>query len=154
MLVKIFSHSSIRSIRRSEGQAIFILTTQIGDKEATLSKKISFKKDPKEGEYEEATDKLSNLIVNLSAIRRLTNKCDALEIYTDSTYFSSAFEQGWIEKWKKSEWKNAQGEEIAHAKYWQEIDAKLSELNIKPIIHIKEHHPYSNWLEREAEKET
>lgn len=151
MLVRIYTYSTIKSIRPTKGVSLYVLATEIGDSEATLQGQISFRENPKEkSEREKASDKHSQLITALEAIKRLNMKCDALEIYTDSTYLLTAFEAGWLEKWKRSDWKDAHGQEIAHKELWQEIDSKLSEIGVTPIFHLKEKHPWTGWFEREG----
>lgn len=98
-----------------------------------------------------ASAKVADLIVNLSAISRLTNNCNELEIYTDSSYFCAGWDAGWIEKWKNNGWVNGKGEPVAHADYWKMIDEKLSKLGLRPIFHLMEHHPWTNWFKRQAE---
>lgn len=146
-----------------------MLATEIQGREVTLSGGILFKNDPENKEAKSASakvdnlscgvvdkkisksasDKVSNLIVTLSAISRLTNSCDALELYTDSSYIAAGWECGWLDKWRNNGWLNSQGKPVAYAEYWQEIDKKLSALGVRPKIHIMERHPWSAWFENE-----
>lgn len=151
MLVKIYTYSTIKSIRPTEGVGLYILATEIGDSEATLQGQVRFREDPEEKwEYEKASDKLSQLITALEAVKRLNMKCDALEIYTDSSYLVAGWDAGWIDKWKNNGWKDVHGKEIAHSKLWQGIDEKLTEINAKPLFHLMERHPWTGWFEREG----
>jgi len=143
MKVKIYEYSSIKTPKQTDGVGLYVLESEKDGKEITLSGGIRIEK---------ASDKLSNLIVNHTAIDRLTIKCTELEIYTDSAWIEAAFSAGWLEKWKKSGWKNAQGKDLAHAEHWKEIDRKLTELSLIPTFHVGEHHAYSGWLEAEAKR--
>ena len=152
MLVKIYTYSNIKSIRPKEGVGLYILCAEIGGREATLQGEVRFRENPQgKAQYQKATANVSELIVNLSAIERFTNKCDSLEIYTDSSWFAAGWDAGWLDKWKNNGWKNNKGEPVAHMEEWQAIDKKLTELNIRPVFHLMEHHPYKKWFEHEME---
>lgn len=43
-----------------------------------------------------------------------------IDVYTDSTYLRNAFEQGWLEKWKKNDWKRS-GKEVLNVDLWKEL---------------------------------
>ena len=150
MLVKIYVFTTIKSIRPAEGMGKYVMTTEANGKEVTLTGEISFKENPSEKwDHEMASNKVANLIVTQSAIARLTNKCDALEVYTDCDWVAAAFNAGWLENWKNNDWLNALGNPVASAEEWKAVDAKLTELSIKPVIHLKEPHPFRKWFEME-----
>lgn len=169
MLVKIYTMNTIKSVRPAEGLGLYVLATEVSGKEVTLSGAILFKNETEKEEEKKppvrenslfcgvvdkkisktASAKVADLIVTLSAIERLTNNCDALEIYTDSSYIAAGWECGWLDKWKNGGWKNNRGESVAHSGYWKEIDARLVSLNVRPVLHIMEHHPWSSWFENE-----
>ena len=152
MLVKIYMHVTIKSVHPMEGVGLYVLATEIGEKEVTLNGEVAFRENPSDKEYEMACERLASLITTKAAVNRLTEKCDALEVYTDSTYVAAGFQMGWIENWKSNGWKNARGETVAYAEHWKEIDEKLSSLKVKPVMHVLEHHPFKKWLESEAKK--
>lgn len=132
-----------------------MLATEIGGKEVTLQGEVRFVENPeKKTEYKKASDKVANLIVNLAAIERLTKNCDELEIYTDSSWVVAGWDAGWLDKWRENNWKNSQGEPVAHADLWQQVLRKLEEFGLTPKFHLMEHHPWTNWFEREAERIT
>lgn len=152
MLVKMYMHVTIKSMHPMEGVGLYVLATEIGEKEVTLNGKVSFRENPSEDEYEMACEKLANLITTKAAVNRLTEKCDALEIYTDCTYLAAGFSMGWLDRWKQNGWVTAHGEPVSYEAEWKSIDEKLTSLNVRPVMHVLEHHPFKNWLEREAQK--
>lgn len=151
MLVRIYEYTTIKSIRPVEGVGLYILATEIGGTEATIQGEILFKENPeKKGEFEKASDKVSHLITALEAVKRLNEKCDALEIYTDSSFLVAGWDAGWLDKWKNNGWKDVHGNDIAHKELWQGIDNKLTEIGAKPLCHLMERHPWTGWFEREG----
>jgi ribonuclease HI len=52
-------------------------------------------------------------------------------INCDSAYIVNAFEDGWIDKWKKNGWKNSKGEDVVNQDYWNIIIEQKSKYNIK-----------------------
>ena len=148
MHVRIYTHSSIRSIRPAAGVARYILETEIGGKEATLSGKVVFKNNPTEKwEHEKASNYLAQIICLTSAMQRLTSKCDSLEIYTDSELIEYRFEE--IDELSRKDFMDTRERKIAGADYWKRINEILCRFNLKPIIHVKEHHSFRKWFEEQ-----
>ena len=56
---------------------------------------------------------------------------NCLTINCDSAYIVNAFEDGWIDKWKKNGWKNSKGEDVVNQDYWNLIIGQKSQYNIK-----------------------
>lgn len=56
---------------------------------------------------------------------------NCLTINCDSAYIVNAFEDGWIDKWKKNGWKNSKGEDVVNQDYWNLLIEQKSEYNIK-----------------------
>lgn len=96
----------------------------------------------------EMTANQSNLIVLEKALTRMNIKCE-LDIWTDSQYIASAFEQEWIKSWITNGWKGANGQEIAHKKEWQKLIMQIQGNIVR--FHVKEDHEYRSWLIDEVE---
>lgn len=56
---------------------------------------------------------------------------NCLTINCDSAYIVNAFEDGWIDKWRKNGWKNSKGEDVVNQDYWNLLIEQKSEYNIK-----------------------
>lgn len=60
------------------------------------------------------------------------NTSDNLMIVNcDSAYIVNAFEDGWIDKWKKNGWKNSKGEDVVNQDYWNKLIEQKKQYNIK-----------------------
>jgi ribonuclease HI len=56
---------------------------------------------------------------------------NCLTINCDSAYIVNAFEDGWIDKWKKNGWKNSKGEDVVNQDYWNVLIEQKVRYNIK-----------------------
>jgi ribonuclease HI len=56
---------------------------------------------------------------------------NCLTINCDSAYIVNAFEDGWIDKWKKNGWKNSKGEDVVNQDYWNVLIEQKAKYNIK-----------------------
>jgi ribonuclease HI len=56
---------------------------------------------------------------------------NCLTINCDSAYIVNAFEDGWIDKWKKNGWKNSKGEDVVNQDYWNLLIEQKGQYNIK-----------------------
>ncbi len=59
----------------------------------------------------------------ISALSALREPC-AVELYTDSQYIEKAINDGWLEGWKKKNWKR-KGGELKNVDLWQRLDGLL-----------------------------
>ena len=73
-----------------------------------------------------------------------------IDIYTDSSYLTSALDLDWIHKWQQSGWKNSKGEPVKHADKWQKTLILLN--GTRFYVYTNQHHEYSNWLKSQCEK--
>ena len=56
----------------------------------------------------------------IDALSILTKPC-SVRINTECEHILNVFENGWIEKWKESDWKTAKGKPVANAELWQQL---------------------------------
>ena len=56
----------------------------------------------------------------IDALSILTKPC-SVRINTECEHILNVFENGWLEKWKESDWKTAKGKPVANAELWQQL---------------------------------
>lgn len=129
------------STKKKIGAWMAILATKTAaGKEATLT--IN-------GELEEATQNMADIIALTKAVKRMT-KPSKIHIYTDSQYISGALEQDLPTKWESQGWKTSAGSDVKNAEAWKELTAGLRIHDIE--IHTREDHSFREWMEHEGEK--
>ena len=74
-------------------------------------------------------------------------------MYCECDYVAAGFKQGWIERWKASNWTTSANKEVRNRKEWEELDALVQQYQHKIVFHVKEEHTYRNWLKSNVEKE-
>ena len=83
------------------------------------------------------TNNRAEMLAIIKSIDYLSNKSffdsidNLLFINCDSAYIVNAFEDGWIDKWKKNGWKNSKGEDVLNQDYWNILIDKKCKHNIK-----------------------
>jgi len=102
--VNVYIYSGIRTIKKSDGAAGYVLSYMTkNDIEATLSNIVYL---------EDVTRHEAELEVLNQALSRLNTKEIEIDIYTDSSYLTSALDLDWIHKWQQSGWKNSKCEPV------------------------------------------
>lgn len=56
----------------------------------------------------------------IDALSILTKPC-SVRINTECEHILNVFENGWLGKWKESDWKTAKGKPVANAELWQQL---------------------------------
>jgi len=83
------------------------------------------------------TNNRAEMLAIIKSVKALSNRGffnsadNSLFIHCDSAYIVNAFEDGWIEKWKKNGWKNSKGEDVVNQDYWNILIEQKSQYNIK-----------------------
>ena len=70
-------------------------------------------------------------------IKLLKEECE-VEVYSDSAYVVNAFNQGWIENWRKNNWKTASKEPVKNKELWEELYELVRKFDVK-FIKVKGH---------------
>jgi len=83
------------------------------------------------------TNNIMEITAVIEALKLLKYECE-VEIYSDSAYVVNAFNQKWIENWKKNNWKNSSKENVKNKELWQELDKLVNNHKVK-FIKVKGH---------------
>jgi ribonuclease HI len=82
------------------------------------------------------TNNRAEMLAIIKSVQALSNRGffnttdNSLVIHCDSAYIVNAFEDGWIDKWKKNGWKNSKGEDVVNQDYWNILIEQKSQYNI------------------------
>ncbi len=102
------------------------------------------------------TNNRMELFAAISALGALKEPCN-VKLYSDSSYLVQAFNEHWIENWKKNGWKTSSGTKVENQELWFLLITLTKKHNVE-FIKVKGHsdHPENNRcdeLAREAVKE-
>ncbi len=94
------------------------------------------------GEMETTNNRmeLSAVIAALSALRE---PCK-VTLTTDSQYVVNAIEKGWLESWRKNNWKKSDKTKVLNVDLWERLVGLLEEHEVE-FVWVKGHngHPYN-----------
>ena len=70
---------------------------------------------------------------------------------TDSQYVVNAIEKGWLESWKKKNWRKSDKSAVLNVDLWMEIDALLTKHDVE-FVWVRGHngHPYNERCDKLA----
>lgn len=90
---------------------------------------------------------LSAVIAALSALKE---PCE-VTLTTDSQYVVNAIEKGWLENWKKNNWRKSDRGEVLNVDLWKELLKLLDTHNVS-FVWVKGHngHPYNERCDKLA----
>ena len=105
------------------------------------------------GFEQETTNNRMELLAVIKGIKALKEKCK-VNIYSDSQYVISAFNDNWIENWQKNNWRNANKKEVKNADLWLELVSLIKMHNVN-FIKVKGHadNEYNNRCDKIAVEE-
>jgi len=83
------------------------------------------------------TNNKMELMAAIVALETLKEPCD-VELYSDSAYLVNAYNQKWIEGWKKNNWKNSSRQDVKNRDLWERLEKQISIHNVK-FIKVKGH---------------
>jgi len=82
------------------------------------------------------TNNRMELISVISALEALREPC-AVELYTDSQYVANAINLGWLDSWRRRDWKR-KGGEVRNLDLWLKL-APLLEIHSVTFVWVKGH---------------
>ncbi len=117
MLVTVYVESGIRGPARRSGVGTW-LVEYIRKDGAPETRPV----DPADAVtwLPDTTQAALELNMMIDALSILTKPC-SVRINTECEHILNVFENGWIEKWKESDWKTAKGKPVANAELWQQL---------------------------------
>ncbi len=89
------------------------------------------------GGKKDTTNNIMEITAVIEGLKLLKYPCE-VSIYSDSAYVVNAFNQNWIENWKKNGWKNSKREDVKNRELWEEIEELLKPHEVK-FIKVKGH---------------
>lgn len=89
------------------------------------------------GGKKDTTNNIMEITAVIEAIKLLKYTC-LVEIYSDSAYVVNAFNQKWIENWKKNNWKTSGKEQVKNKELWEEL-SNLVQKHKVTFIKVKGH---------------
>ncbi|MDO5732694.1 MAG: ribonuclease HI [Eubacteriales bacterium] len=94
---------------------------------------------------------LQAVIEGLAAVKRPV----PIRVFSDSAYVISAFNQHWIDAWKRKQWKNSLNKPVANQDLWQRLDTLVSSLDVS-FHKVKGHsgHAYNERCDQLAVEES
>ena len=106
---------------------------------AAILKFGPYEKELSGGEAQTTNNRME-LLGAINGLQALKEPC-AVDLYTDSQYLSNAINLGWLEGWKKKNWKRKDGA-LKNVDLWQTLDGLLQ-------THVVTFH----WVKGHAENE-
>lgn len=97
------------------------------------------------GEYRKEISGAEELTTNnrmevqavIEALSLLKFPCQ-VDLYSDSAYTVNAFNQGWVENWRRAEWKKADKKEVQNVDLWQKL-CELTDIHEVTFHKVKGH---------------
>ena len=89
------------------------------------------------GAQKDTTNNIMEITAVLEALKLLKFEC-SVKVYSDSAYVVNAFNQGWIENWKKNNWRTAGKDPVKNKELWVELD-ELTQKHKVEFIKVKGH---------------
>ncbi len=100
---------------------------------------LMYKETKKEisGAKKDTTNNIMEITAVIEALKLLKEPCD-VQVFSDSAYVVNAFEKGWLEKWKKNNWKTSGKDDVKNRDLWEELDALIQKHTVE-FIKVKGH---------------
>lgn len=73
----------------------------------------------------DTTNNRMELTAAIAGLEALKESCQ-VELYTDSQYLASAIQKGWLESWKRRDWKKVNKSPVLNPDLWQALDRQLA----------------------------
>ena len=89
------------------------------------------------GAEQNTTNNRMELMAAIEGLKALKKPCEVM-LYSDSAYLVNAYNNKWIDSWKKNGWKNSSKEEVKNKDLWQIIE-ELRKVHEITFIKVKGH---------------
>ena len=89
------------------------------------------------GAEKNTTNNIMEMTAVIEALKMLKEPCD-VTIYSDSAYVVNTFEKGWLEKWKKNNWKTSGKDDVKNKELWEILDDLIQKHNVE-FVKVKGH---------------
>ncbi len=89
------------------------------------------------GGKKDTTNNIMEITAVIEGLKLLKYPCE-VEVYSDSAYVVNAFNQKWIEGWKKNGWRNSSKETVKNKELWEELEELTNTHNVT-FIKVKGH---------------
>jgi len=102
------------------------------------------------GGFRRTTNNRMELLAVIKGLEALNRPC-RVNLYTDSRYIVDAMNGGWVQKWRRNNWRRADGKAAKNPDLWQRILELAAKHRIK-WIWVKGHadNEYNNHCDRLA----
>ena len=70
--------------------------------------------------YDRTTNNRMELMGAIVGLEALNRRCD-VEMFSDSKYVISAFNEGWLDNWQKKGWKTAGNKPVKNVELWKRL---------------------------------
>ena len=99
--------------------------------------------------YKNTTNNRMELLGVIKGLQALTKPC-IVTVYSDSKYVVDAFNQGWVDKWVKNNWKRGK-EPVKNIDLWKKLLAAMEMHEVK-YVWVKGHagHDYNERCDKLA----
>lgn len=147
MLVTVYVESGIRGPARRSGAGTW-LVEYIRKDGAPETRPV----DPADAVtwLPDTTQAALELNMLIDALSILTKPC-SVRINTECEHILNVFENGWIKKWKESDWQNSKGKPVANAELWQQVSEYIDVH--EDVLVEKGENSYRNIMQMEILKE-
>ncbi|HAZ19952.1 MAG TPA: ribonuclease HI, partial [Clostridiales bacterium] len=82
------------------------------------------------GGEKETTNNRMELTAAIKGLAALKESC-IVDLYSDSKYLVDAISLGWMEKWRKNNWKKPDGNSALNVDLWKELIIQLQRHQVK-----------------------
>ena len=100
---------------------------------------LMYKDNKKEisGGKKDTTNNVMELTAVIEGLKLLKYPCE-VDLYSDSAYVVNAFNQNWLNNWKKNGWRSSGGGEVLNIDLWKEL-LSLTEKREVEFVKVKGH---------------
>ncbi len=89
------------------------------------------------GADKETTNNIMEITAVLEALKLLKEPC-RVKVYSDSAYVVNAFNQQWIDKWQKNNWKTSGKDDVKNRELWEKLYELVQKHEVE-FIKVKGH---------------